>query len=326
MEVEMGLYNDGYGNDACHEGEADFLKVAQLVVLHVLGQLSLSAYADRHLGSDGEFTVETSLEVVALEVDGVQGPLIPHLPYALDLCLRIQLQIIVERDVVGHLALDGQRVTFVLTECGVDVPRSNRALQIQHLAMILTIDGQTVLLDIFDEGDGPVYGIIDIGKEATGLATTSKSLASHNLLGCQCAEACTACTTGHLTVGTHHAIDAYCYGVKHVVGIGIFISTAVSATCRTSIRVDEDRSAQLIILSHHHLTETRADNSKDVLVAYQLLSGGAAQISALIQALPDTHRTAHEVTDAQLVGQSLADCNLSGVSIQDLYVVWSDEV
>ena len=81
---------------------------------------------------------------------------------ALDLYLRIQLHIIVERDVVGHFALDIQRVAFLLAKRGVDVGRGNGAIQVQHLAMILSIDCQTVLLDIFDEGDSLVYGIVNI--------------------------------------------------------------------------------------------------------------------------------------------------------------------
>ena len=114
--------------------------------------------------------------------------------------------------------------------------------------------------------------------------------------------------------------------MKHVVGIGIFISTAISTTGRTSIRIDIDGGAQLVILTHQNLTETGANDGKDVLVAYQFLSGGTAQISALIQALPDTHRTAYEVLDVQFVGQCLADSDLGGVGIEDLNVVRSNEV
>ena len=69
---------------------------------------------------------------------------------------------IVEGDVVGHLALDGNCIAFLIAERGMDIRRGNRAFQIHHLAMIFTIDGQTVLPDIVDEGDGILDGIVDI--------------------------------------------------------------------------------------------------------------------------------------------------------------------
>ena len=123
-------------------------------------------------------------------------------------------------------------------------------------------------------------------------------------------------------VGLHLHSDGR--GVDHVVVVDVLVGQGValrgarqSAPAHHARGIVVDAGVERHFLAVGHLGHRRAHHLQHVAVALEALLGGAAQVGAVLLLVPDAHRAVHEVGDALLVGQCLADAQLGGVGVVD---------